>query len=58
VPRALNNNTLGSNAMYLPKHLSSPISPTFNKAIRIDTLLDLHSGQVGVLLPLEKAPAA
>jgi len=50
VPRALNNNTLGSNAMYLLKHLSSPISPTFNKAIRIV--------QVGVLLPPEKAPAA
>jgi hypothetical protein len=44
--------------MDLLKHLSSPISPTFNEAIRIDTRAGswiFISGQVGVLLPPEKA---
>jgi len=57
VQRGLNNNTVGSNAMDLLKHLSSPISPTFNEAIRIDTRAGswiFISGQVGVQLPPEK----
>ena len=43
--------------MDLFKHLSSPISPTFSVAIRIDTRAGswiFISGQVGVQLPPEK----
>ena len=57
VQRGLNNNTVGSNAMDLLKHLPSAIAPTFSEALRIDTRAGswiFISGQVGVQLPPEK----
>ena len=52
-----NNSTVGSSAMDLIKHLTSPIAPTFSEALRIDTPTGswiFISGQVGVPLPPDK----